>query len=81
MTRTVLTKGGKPRALTPENCTISFGPWESGEWESMDWASARFDPGLSPYTGLASPHIRVLDKDGEAHRIRGKRFTIAGLLP
>jgi hypothetical protein len=75
MTRTVLTKSGKPRTLTPENCTRDGLRWGFGiGWDDMEWAEAWFDG-----SAIFGPHIKVPHKNGDTvHRIRGKRWKIAG---
>jgi hypothetical protein len=80
--RTVLNGRGKPVVLTPENCDCDGWGWRSDKdrWEYMDWARAEFR--LKNPLGFLDPHLRVPHKDGEtAHRIRGKRWKITGLLP
>lgn len=83
--RTVLNGRGKPVVLTRENCTKDGYRWtDDDEWDDMDWRLALFLP-ESIWTalyGFPDPHLRVPHKDGEtAHRVRGKRWKITGLLP
>lgn len=85
--RTVLNGHKKPVVLTRENCTINGYRWPPlpayWAWDDMDWSSASFQP-ESIWTalyGADDPHLRVPHKDGEtAHRVRGKRWKITGLL-
>lgn len=78
--RTVLNGRGRPVVLTPENCTRDgfLWPCDGCDFDDMDWARAEFRA-ESPWG--PDPHLRVPHKDDEtAHRIRGRRWKITGLL-
>jgi hypothetical protein len=88
--RTVLNGRGQPVVLTRENCTCDGYTWRERAnagmwvWEEFDWSAAEFlDQSFLGIIGeFDDAHLRVPHKDGEtAHRIRGKRWKITGLLP
>lgn len=90
MTRTVLNGRGKPVVLTPDNCTCDGYTWRQRAragmlvWEEFDWEAAEFrgQSFLGIIGEFNDAHLSVPHKDGEtAHRVRGKRWTITGLLP
>lgn len=88
MTRTVLNGRAHPVVLTPENCTRDGWGWHDGvAWDDLDWAAAVYqrDSLLGVLRGAVDRHILVPHKDkitmNTRHRIRGKRWTITGLLP
>lgn len=85
MTRTVLNGHGKPVVLTRENCTLDGWGWDHGiGWDDLDWSAAKFrgQSFLGIIGDFSDPHLRVPHKDGQtAHRVRGKRWKIKGLLP
>jgi hypothetical protein len=86
--RTVLNGRGKPVVLTPENCTRDSYRWGYGiGWDDVEWEHAEFRPDslLGALGGCPDPHISVPHNNkvemNTRHRIRGKRWTITGLLP